>query len=72
VEPVNEETQVQEPFRIPSPADWDLSPGDLALFLAPHRGRGRVTALIKEFFITEKTAQVWLEHLNHWQKQQAS
>jgi hypothetical protein len=58
--------------KIPSPEDWNLSWGDLALFLAPHRGRGRVTALIKEFYITEKTAQVWLEHLNHWQKQQAS
>lgn len=55
--------------RIPSPADWDLDWGELALILANvNHGRARVTALMHRFYITEKTASAWLEGLKRWEQ----
>lgn len=56
--------------RIPSPADWDITWGELGLILANvNHGRSRVTALMNRFYITEKTASVWLEGLRRWEQE---
>lgn len=56
--------------RIPSPDDWSLSWGDLAMILQPHRhGRARQKVLMNRFYITEKTASCWLEGLRRWEQE---
>lgn len=56
--------------KIPSPEDWDLGWGELALILRGiQNGRARQRALIDRFYITEKTASCWLEGLRRWEQE---
>lgn len=61
-----------EVAKIPSPSDWDLDWGDVAMIVDKHKGRGKVTALIHRFYITESTAQAWLDGLKAWERSDKS